>query len=344
MVLDYLQGWAKKWDTHVTLNRKVVEVTYDTQINKFVVCSEDTKTASRSWDHFDYTIVATGHFSCPHYIPPYPGMENFHGSAIHSHNFRDAKKYAGQKVLIIGNSYSGEDIALQCAKFGAASCMICYRTTPLGYDFGDFPIEEKPVPTHYDPSDHKFVFLDGTRHAFDGVIYCTGYEHSFPFLARELQLHTPSRLVPNTLWKGVLHPFRTGLLFLGMSAQLYSFTAFHAQAAFAVAVIEGRVAVPSDADADAGAGGGSGGGSGAREMLADTAAWQAREDALAEQHSERSDGGGRGGLRAAQHRLQHAHTDEAAALAGVCLRDNTQAFDKWIDDRHRNFLTFRDQV
>jgi hypothetical protein len=146
-------------------------------------------------------------------------------------------------------------------------------------------------------------------------------------------------------------------MFLGMSNQLYTFTAFHAQAAFAVAVVDGRVAAPS-------------GDGGVRAMLADTAAWQAKEDALTETFgsrffggSDRGGGGGGGGggcgggegdggsswcdredLRAAQHRLQHAYVEHTAALAGVRLRDDTRLFDKWLVDRRRSVVTFRDQV
>merc|ERR1711871_1502323 len=127
VMLDYLQGWARKMDIKVTLNRKAVHTEYDSKSGVFTVVTEDTATASRHWDHFDWVVVATGHFSLPNYIPPYPGMENFNGFAIHSHNFRDARDHTGQNVLIIGSGYSGEDIAMQLAKFGANSCTVCHQ-------------------------------------------------------------------------------------------------------------------------------------------------------------------------------------------------------------------------
>ena len=65
-------------------------------------------------------------------------------------------------------------------------------------------------------------------------------------------------------------------------------------------------------------------------MLADTKAWQAKEDNMGDDHGE-------------HHRLQYEHTEEAAKLAGAHLRDDSKLFDQWIDDRHHNILTYRDQ-
>jgi trimethylamine monooxygenase len=314
VMLDYLQGWAAKNKIDVTLNRKVVNVTHDKATGKFTAVSEDTRSASRHWNYFDSVIVCCGHFSVPNYIPPYPGMEDFDGFAIHSHNFRDARDHAGQKLLIIGSGYSGEDIAMQCCKFGAVSCTVCHQEgMEMGHNFQEWPIIEKPLPTHYDKATKEFAFTDGTRGAYDGIIWCTGYRHTFPFLSEDLQFSTNNRLIPNTLWKGILHPNNPQLMFLGMPDQYYTFSAFHAQAHFTVGVLEGRVAIPSK-----------------EAMLADTLAWQAKEDNMGDDHK-------------VHHRLQYEHTEEAAKLAGAHLRDDSKLFDQWLDDRHHDILTYRDQ-
>ena len=64
---------------------------------------------------FDYVVVANGHFSTPN-IPEFPGIGGFPGRVMHSHDFRDAREFAGKKVLLIGSSYSAEDLAMQCIK------------------------------------------------------------------------------------------------------------------------------------------------------------------------------------------------------------------------------------
>lgn len=204
---------------------------------------------------------------------------------------------------------------MQCVKFGARKCTVCYLDAvgPMPHNFGTMPIVDSRLPTHYDPESKDWVFPCGRREKFDGIIYCTGYVHSFPFLPENLQLRTPNRLIPNTLWKGILHPENPALMFLGMPDQYYTFSAFHAQGKFTAGVVEGRVAIPSK-----------------EEMVADTKKWQEREDGL--DHTARK-----------HHRFQYEHTEEAAALAGGHLRNDEALFDQWADDRASNILTYRDQ-
>ena len=49
----------------------------------------------------------------PH-IPEFPGIERFPGRVLHAHDFRDKNEFSGKTLLLIGSSYSAEDIALQC--------------------------------------------------------------------------------------------------------------------------------------------------------------------------------------------------------------------------------------
>ena len=46
----------------------------------------------------------------------FPGVERFPGRVLHAHAFRDANEFAGKRLLLVGSSYSAEDIALQCIK------------------------------------------------------------------------------------------------------------------------------------------------------------------------------------------------------------------------------------
>ena len=49
----------------------------------------------------------------PH-IPDFPGIERFPGRVLHAHDFRDKNEFSGKTLLLIGSSYSAEDIAVQC--------------------------------------------------------------------------------------------------------------------------------------------------------------------------------------------------------------------------------------
>ena len=82
-------------------------------------------------DTFDWVVVATGHFSVPN-VPQFPGIESFPGRVMHAHDFRSADEFKGKDVLIVGASYSAEDIGLQCHKYGAKSVTMCWRTVAHG--------------------------------------------------------------------------------------------------------------------------------------------------------------------------------------------------------------------
>jgi len=318
IMLDYLQGWIKKMggDKFITVNRKVLSVTYNDSTAKFKVISRDTKTASRFLDFFDNVVVCSGHFSVPNYPPPMKGIEDFGGFRIHAHSFRDAQEYKGKHLMMVGNGYSGEDISMQCVKFGAASATVVYRTASMGHNFKDWPITEKKLPTHYDGKTDEFKFADGSSVKVDGIIYCTGYRHHFPFLSGDLQLVTRNTLVPSVLWKGIVHPNNPKLTFIGMPDQYYTFTMFFTQAQFVRGFYEGKVKIPTKS-----------------EMLADTAKWQEKEHIA---H--------KSGDHAEHHRLQLAHTNEAAAMVGAKLRDDGDLLCQWQADRHRDILKYRDCV
>lgn len=44
---------------------------------------------------------------------------SFGGRILHAHDFRDALEFKGKNVLLVGSSYSAEDIGSQCYKYGA---------------------------------------------------------------------------------------------------------------------------------------------------------------------------------------------------------------------------------
>ena len=95
--------------------------------------SHDTTNDARHIDYFHSVVCCNGHFSVPNWVPPLKGLADFKGRVIHAHSFRDAQDFKGQRLLLIGNGYSGEDIAMQCVKFGAARATIGFRTAAAGH-------------------------------------------------------------------------------------------------------------------------------------------------------------------------------------------------------------------
>ena len=102
------------------------------------------------------------------------------GKHIHAHDYRDGKLYKDLRVLCIGGSYSAEDIALQCWKYGSKYAHITHRrATPMGFKWPETVIE-RPILTDINGS--TVTFKDGSTEEYDVIIKCTGYLHDFPFM------------------------------------------------------------------------------------------------------------------------------------------------------------------
>jgi trimethylamine monooxygenase len=185
-------------------------------------------------------VVASGHFSTPN-APQFEGLETFNGRVMHAHDFRDALEFKDQDVLIIGTSYSAEDIGSQCYKYGARSITVAHRTAPMGFHWpGNW--EEVPLLTRVDKN--TCYFKDGSSKEIDAIIMCTGYLHHFPFLPDELRLQTGNRLWPLNLYKGIFWEENPRLMYLGMQDQFYTFNMFDAQAWYARDYIIGSIDLP----------------------------------------------------------------------------------------------------
>jgi trimethylamine monooxygenase len=262
VLYDYITGRARARGVRkqIRFSTPVRLVEYSNKTGKFAVTCEDLKGRETRTETFNYVVVATGHFSIPN-VPRFDGIEKFPGRVMHAHDFRDAREFAGKRLLVVGASYSAEDIALQCHKYGAKHVTMCWRTKPMGFHWPE-GMDERPLLTKLEGKTAHFK--DGSTQEVDAIILCTGYQHHFPFLEERLRLRTRNRLNPPGLYKGIFWEKNPKLMYVGMQDQFYTFSMFDAQAWLARDFILGRVKLPSRA-----------------RMEKETAAWVAREEKLA---------------------------------------------------------------
>lgn len=263
---DYIKGRVDKANVRpwVRFSTPVRMVTYDDSTRQFTVTAHDLVNDVMTSELFDYVVVAAGHFSTPN-VPFFPGLDTFNGRVLHAHDFRDALEFKGQNLLLIGRSYSAEDIGSQCWKYGAKSITTSYRSKPMPFQFPD-NWEQKPLLTHVE--NKTAYFMDGTSKEIDAIILCTGYLHYLPFLPDDLRLKTENRLWPLGLYKGVVWEQNPRLFYLGMQDQFFTFNMFDAQAWTVRDLIMGRQKLPS-----------------AAEMRTDSLAWREREEGLTNDES-----------------------------------------------------------
>ena len=244
VLFDYIEGRVLKakirdwirFDTAVRL------VNYNPTTELFTVTVHDYANDTTYSEDFGHLVVASGHFSTPN-VPYYEGFEAYNGRLLHAHDFRDAREFSGKDILILGTSYSAEDIGSQCWKYGCKSITVAHRTAPMGFDWPDNWAE---VPALVKVEGKTAHFKDGTSRDVDAIILCTGYKHHFPFLPDDLRLKTVNRLAASDLYKGVAFVHNPKVFYIGMQDQWFTFNMFDAQAWWARDVIMGKIKIPSD--------------------------------------------------------------------------------------------------
>ena len=312
VLFDYIIGRVAKANVRrwIRFNSPVRHVHYDEHEGMFHITVKDHVKDVEHTEEFDHVIVASGHFSTPN-VPFFPGFESFKGRILHAHDFRDAMEFVDKDLLIIGTSYSAEDIGSQCWKYGCKSVTVSHRTAPMGFDWPD-NWEELPLLEKVEGN--TATFKDGSQRDVDAIILCTGYLHHFPFMAENLKLKTNNRLYPVNLYNGVAWEYNPKLMYLGMQDQWYTFNMFDAQAWYARDVIMGRIDLPSQS-----------------EMHADIDRMRALEE-------EQADGYG-------PIEFQGKYTMDLMALTDYpefdCAGAN-QAFFDWKKHKKENIMTFRD--
>ncbi|MHA3059691.1 NAD(P)-binding domain-containing protein [Acinetobacter sp. ANC 4636] len=258
---DYIKGRVEKANVrrYVRFNSAVRHIEFNEQTQQFAVSVHDHNQDVVYTEIFDYVVVASGHFSTPK-VPEYDGFKSFGGRILHAHDFRDALEFKDKTVLVVGSSYSAEDIGSQCYKYGAKQIISCYRNSPMGYKWPANWSERQKL-LRVDQT-HAY-FADGTSAEVDAIILCTGYLHHFPFMEESIRLKTDNRLYPLGLYKGVVWEKNPKLFYLGMQDQWYTFNMFDAQAWYVRDIILNRMALPS-----------------LSEMQAHTLAWHEEEKTL----------------------------------------------------------------
>ncbi len=76
----------------------------------------------------DTVVVATGLCHQP-FTPPWPGLDGFTGTVLHSSTYRSPSPFRGQAVLVVGAGNSGTEIAVDLQEAGA-QVSVAVRTPP----------------------------------------------------------------------------------------------------------------------------------------------------------------------------------------------------------------------
>jgi len=200
-VLRYLEDYAQpvrhliSFRTQVTDVRPCEPITRSANTTQLAqiwkVTTKDLNTDKLRASCYDAVVVANGHYTVPH-IPNVPGIAEWHEKfprvIMHSKAYRRPEEFAGKKVLVVGNSASGLDIAGQLASCAQHPVYLSSRSASQLAPLGGGPVWRKDIAEIeefvVDGGDRVVRTRDGdVLGGFDSIIFATGYFYSFPFLS-----------------------------------------------------------------------------------------------------------------------------------------------------------------
>ncbi|RCV09150.1 hypothetical protein SETIT_2G003600v2 [Setaria italica] len=199
---------------------------------------------------FDAVVVASGQYSQPK-LPTINGMENWRRRQLHSHSYRVPDSFRGEVVVVVGCGESGKEIALELREV-AREVHVSVKSMDDG---AVVPGMRKAVSRHHNLhlhlqieclcEDGRVMFADGSCVVADAVIYCTGYDLSFPFLdTGGLVTVDDNRVGP--LYEHTFPPsLAPSLSFIGLPRTVAVPLFYEVQARWVAQVLSGRRSLPS---------------------------------------------------------------------------------------------------
>ena len=190
--------------------------------------------------------VSCPHKFCRHYSvplsPTIPGLESFPGLVMHSHDYRHPEDFQGKNTLVVGARPSGQDIALQLAK----CCNMVYLSNRYGRLPCKLPVNvEQHTSISTVSADGMVTFEDGQQSKVDAILFCTGYQYSFPFLADDCKIQVEDNRVTH-LYKHIFNIKYPSMSFIGLCSKISPFPLFSFQARYIVSVLKGQSKLPSE--------------------------------------------------------------------------------------------------
>ncbi|WP_245658951.1 flavin-containing monooxygenase [Microtetraspora malaysiensis] len=213
-VVDYLQRYAETLDVEIRTGTRVTAVEADGSGGFVVSTADDSRLTTAG------VVAASGSFGNP-YLPDVPGREAFTGQSLHAADYHSPKKYAGQRVIVVGAGNSAVQIGYELAEVATVTLAtnhpvafmpqllggkdVHYWHTTTGFD--ELPLEWLAQIIHttlvMDTGDYADAFesgrvsrrsmftafdgddviwADGTREKADTVLFATGYRPNLPYL------------------------------------------------------------------------------------------------------------------------------------------------------------------
>ncbi|KAJ1534654.1 hypothetical protein HK096_003594, partial [Nowakowskiella sp. JEL0078] len=269
VILEYLKSYSSHFHISdlIQFNTTVTDVVWVD--NKEVASQnkgqwkvETLQNDQSSVGWFDAVVVASGHYDTP-YIPSFPGLDQFPGVILHSHDYRTSDQFKNKHVIVVGGGHSGIDIAREISLV-ASQVFISLKDSDLaetltGLDHYDRITILNEISTIQ--SNGSVMLVDNTTSPpVDFIILSTGYLFDFPFLTSLGGRPKKQGIIDNTrhpnlvtngsgvhnLYKWQFYIHNPTLCFVGLPLKICPFPLFSVQATWMADVWNGKSELPSE--------------------------------------------------------------------------------------------------
>ncbi|XP_068631795.1 senecionine N-oxygenase isoform X2 [Battus philenor] len=189
---------------------------------------------------YDYVFVCNGHYNTP-FIPKIPGLKEFKGDILHSHDYRVPEIFTGKRVLVIGAGPSGMDIALEITSV-AEKVLLSHHLSEKPRTVFPSNLVQKPDVVQLDGN--TAFFKDDTHEEVDVVFLCTGYLYNFPFLDESCGIVVEDNCV-EPLYKHLVNIHHPSMCLVGVPYFVCAFSMFDLQVRYFVRLMNGGFKLPS---------------------------------------------------------------------------------------------------
>lgn len=174
-------------------------------------------------------------------IPPIPGIDKFPGRVMHSHEYRYPEGFEGKKVVLLGAAASGVDISIDLRN-SAQAVYLSHHGKQFKCKLPDILEQHQDIKEVF--ADGKVLFQDGQTRQADCIIFCTGYNFSFPFLTDDCNITVRDNRITH-LYKHLFNIKHPSMSFIGLGIRICPFPQFSLQAQLVLGVLSGKVTLPS---------------------------------------------------------------------------------------------------
>ncbi|XP_055297698.1 senecionine N-oxygenase-like [Sitodiplosis mosellana] len=251
-VLKYLHSYADRFGIkkHIKLSHLVIRV-LPIENDKWEVIVKDLPNDKFQTLIYDVVFVANGHFASPRY-PSIPGLDEFKGKTLHSHDYRSKEEFHDENVLVIGAGPSGMDIVFQLSKVATRITFSQFKRPNETKEEREKRQSLMPPKTTLQDNVERFTptgaeFIDGTHETFSLVIFATGYNFTYPFLSVDTGITVEENTVL-PLYKQVFNIEHPTMIFIGVPFTTCTTRLYDLQVRFAMKFLTGEKQLPSKSD------------------------------------------------------------------------------------------------